>query len=789
MSRRLLSIGLVSLSLLAFQLALMQVLSIMQWHHFASMVIALALLGFGASGTVLALGRDWAQRNADEVLPWAMILSGLLMPLSVVLAQVAPFRFDSMKVFADPQGLVGVLLTSLLFLLPFLLGAIAIGLMLARWPTRASTLYFSNLVGSGLGTIVALGLMWSLEPGRLPALWGGCAVLAGLLLARSRSVRLTAVAVLAFNSWFFMVPPELILSEFKAAAAALRLPDALVTFEAPSPDGLLQQVSSPALRSAPGLGLTYTGEIPPSPVVFNNGDWIGPILDGRDPTIHQMLQVTTYALPYAIQKPRRVLVPDAGSGVLVVQALSEGVGTVLALESNKRLVSLLRTSAETAKTQGRQDGEVFWYALSPRTFLGRSQQAFDLITVPPVGAYGGGAGLSALREEYTLTVESFELMWRSLTPDGLLCLTGWMEYPPRTVLKLGATITAMASRVGIPLADHLVAVRDWGTVTFVLSRSPLGSSASERVRSFCARNAFDPLVLKDLPSGERAAHHALQDTTFFGMLDALLRGDREIVEDAFPFRITPAVDDRPYFHQFLRLDRLPMLGRLFGDGALPYVEAGYAVVLLTGAVVLLLALGLIAIPLATGSTERKGRAFWAAVFAALGIGYMMAEIALIQRFVPLLGSTVTSAGIVIGALLVSSGAGSLISGRLEPETRVISFRAGSVALSLAGLLFVLPWMLPLLLPLPAALRIVAAISLVVLPGYLMGMPFPLGIRMIAGRQPANIPWVWGINGGCSVGGACLAPIIAVELGMSAVLAVAAVAYLLVGLLACWRAPR
>ena len=149
MSRSLLSIGLVSFSLLAFQLALMQVLSIMQWHHFAAMVIALAMLGFRASGTVLALVRDWAQRHADAVLPWAMVLAGGLMPLSVTLAQGAPFRFDSLKVFSDPHGLVGVFLTTLLVLLPFFLGAFAIGLMLARWPSRAPSLYFGNLVGSG----------------------------------------------------------------------------------------------------------------------------------------------------------------------------------------------------------------------------------------------------------------------------------------------------------------------------------------------------------------------------------------------------------------------------------------------------------------------------------------------------------------------------------------------------------------------------------------------------------------------------------------------------------------
>ena len=789
MNRMLLSIGLVSLSLLAFQLSLMQVLSLMQWHHFASMVIALALLGFGASGTVLALVREWAQRHAEKLLPWSMIISGLLMPLSVAVAQVPPVRFDSLKVFADPQGLVGVTLTSLVFALPFFLGALAIGLMLARWPFRAPSLYFSNLLGSGIGTMVSLGLMWWIEPARLPALWGGCAVGAGILLSRSPPVRLTGAAALCLCGLMCVMPPELVLSEFKEAAAALRLPEARETYRAPSPEGLLQQISSPALRAAPGVSLTYAGVIPPCPVLYNNGDRVGPVYDPSDSTVAQLLRATTFALPYAIRSPRRVLIPNAGSGVLVVQALIGGATTISAVEPNERLVAFVRAWFDSARAHDRCGGELSWHALTSRIFLGRSPQDYDLINVPPVGAYGGGAGLSALREEYILTVESLRMMWGSLTPDGLLCLTAWMDYPPRTVLKLAGTIVAMASQDRVPLADHMAAVRGWGTVTFVVSRSPLEGSAVDSIRSFCLRHGFDPLVLRGLQPQERMVRHQLQDTTLFSALDALLRGDRDLVEANSPFRIAPAVDDRPYFYQFLRLDRLPALGRLFGTGALPYVEAGYAVVLLTGVAVLLLALMLITLPLLAGRTVREGRVLWALVFAGLGVGYMAAEIALIQRFVPLLGTTVSSAGIVIGSLLVSSGAGSLFSGRLTPGARTLFTRAGAVGVSLVILFLVLPWVLPLLLPLPAALRVVASVLVAAVPGFLMGMPFPLGLRLLAQHQPANIPWVWGINGACSVAGASIAPILAVELGMSAVLAAGAGAYAFVAIVAGTHALR
>jgi hypothetical protein len=175
------------------------------------------------------------------------------------------------------------------------------------------------------------------------------------------------------------------------------------------------------------------------------------------------------------------------------------------------------------------------------------------------------------------------------------------------------------------------------------------------------------------------------------------------------------------------------------------------------------------------------------VFAGLGIGYMVAELSLIQRFVPLLGNTVTSAGIVIGSLLVSSGAGSLASARVNARPRTLAVCTAAVVSLLALLFLALPLMMPLLLPLPGGGRALAAILLAALPGFAMGFPFPLGLRLLASGEAENIPWVWAINGACSVVGAAIAPIIAVECGLSAVLVVAAGAYAVVALAGTVRA--
>ena len=95
------SISLLSVAIIAFQLSLIQILSIVQWYHFAYMVISVALLGFGAAGTFLSLAKKILIENSERFLPALMILSGLVMAVSVSVAQSEAIRFDSYLLFAD----------------------------------------------------------------------------------------------------------------------------------------------------------------------------------------------------------------------------------------------------------------------------------------------------------------------------------------------------------------------------------------------------------------------------------------------------------------------------------------------------------------------------------------------------------------------------------------------------------------------------------------------------------------------------------------------------------------
>lgn len=775
-----LALGLISIAIVAFQLVLMQILSITQWHHFAYMVISVALLGFGASGTLIALARDWLLQRLANLLPLLMFASAVTMATAVGVSQIVSGGFDSYLLFLDSAQVWRLLLVDLLFAVPFFLGALSIGLVFVRHVERIGTLYFANLLGSGLGGVVGIALLGLVSPQHLPAVAALFALVAGfLLLPKGSRRRLSAPAALAASVTVVSLfrPAPLELSQYKHLQNALNLPEARIVAQSPSPYGLLQVVSSPALRPAPGLSLNFSGEIAVREAIFSNGNWFGAIPSwptGPDPPL---LDYSTAALPYALATPESSLILHAGTGMAVAQALDRGTTRVTAVEPHRAALDLLRARYPESAGRLLEHPSVALVATEPRTFLATDPGRHDLIVLPTVGAFGGTAGLFALQEQHTLTSEGVTGMWRHLTPDGVLCVSTWLDYPPRAPLRLAATIVeALASEgIGDP-ARHLAAVRSWGTVTFCVKRSPLTAAEIARVRSFAQQLRFDPLLLPGLDPGERERFHRLEDRQFFTDLDRIIAPHREGIYADYPFRLRPATDNRPFFSQFLRWQSLPHLTRLFGQRSVPFLEVGYLMVVLTFLLMAAVSVILIVLPLFRLGWKGERRLSTLLFFGGLGGGYMLVEMALIHRFVLYLGHPVYAAATVICAVLIFSGAGSYTSSRLPVKAGLPSRAAGSVVLLLLFYAILLPPLIEQTIALPLAWKSLLTLLILAPPAFAMGFPFPLGLQLLSRQCEAAVPWAWGINGCFSVLSTALATIIAVEGGFTAVFLLAAAAY-------------
>ena len=773
------SVGLLSAAILAFQIVLMQILSYMQWHHFAYMVISIAMLGFGAAGTLLAIFRKKAMAQVEILVPMLMIASGLTVALVTDISQLPFIRFDSYLLFAEYSQIGNLLLTYMLFFIPFFLSALALGLIFIQYIDSIGKIYFANMVGSGAGGLLGLALVLIFSTEELPPLIAILPVLSGLLiLPQKKKVILSVFAIAALLVAVLKIarPGELKLSQFKDLSKTLMLPEASVYLEKNSPYGLIHAVTSPVLRYAPGLSLTARQTADVRLAIFINGDWFGAIAAGSDPDTTMILNYTTSALPYRMAKRNKVLVMKAGTGTDIVHALSQGSEKVVGVEPNSVMVDALKNEMALLHDSLFYNPRVTMLTMEPRTFLFLDTSRYDLIVLPVIGSFGGVTGLYALHEQFILTKEAFHNMWTRLNDKGVISITTWLDYPVRNPLRILATMAEVMDELGLNARNHIVAIRSWGTVTFVLSKPPLTKRAIQNVRSFSEEMLFDPALMPGLKPEDRSRYNQLQDDRFFSGMDQLLSSKRNVMYTTYDFNLRPATDDKPYFSQFIRWKSLPRLAEFFGNRSLPFFETGYVLVIVTLLQIVIVSFLLILLPLFWLGWKGKNSYTIILYFGGIGLGYMFLEMVFIQRIILYLGNPVYAASTVITTLLIFSGLGSYASSSF----RVIRQNVALVILAIVFILlcysFVLTGVLQQTIHLAMQYKLLFIFLSIAPLAFLLGVPFPTGLSHISKTSPQEIPWAWGINGCISVVSTAFATVVAVEMGFHWVMMVAALAY-------------
>jgi hypothetical protein len=786
-TRTLFSLGLLSASIIAFQLVLIQVLSIVQWYHFAYMIISVALLGFGAAGTALAIFRRRLLKHIHFLLPLFMMGCGFTMCLVTELSQLSFIRFDSYLLFANYSHLGRLLLTYLLFFIPFFLGALAIGLIFDYYIKGIGKIYFTNLLGSGAGGLLALIGLWFFFPNQLSAIFSLLPILAGILIIphnnaislrrRSKSfLLLIAFVALTTCVWKIVIPTQLHPSQFKDLNKTMLLPDAEIKLEKTSPYGVLQAVTSPVLRFGPGLSLTAQEVAGVKAAVFTNGDWQGAIGGGQFDSSF-ILRSSTFALPYVMVPRHKVLVLRVGTGMELAHALSHQTKIIQAVEPNPFLLSALKNELASYNDSLFYHPSISVRELEARTFLLADTTHYDLIVLPEIGSFGGSAGLYALREQFLLTKESFAEMWQRLKSGGAITVTVWMDYPARNPLKLLATVIETLEELKIPqVQNHIAAIRSWSTISFVITKSALTEPEIINVRNFCEQLQFDPAFLPGLLEEERVSYHELQDSSFLRNMDKLFTAERKSLYHEYEFNIRPATDNRPYFSQFIRWKSFPLLADQFGNRSIPFFEIGYLLVVVTLVQIAFISFVLIILPLFKLGWKGKNKFRIFLYFASIGLGYMFVEMVLIQRFMLYFGQPVYAASAVITSLLIFSGFGSYASARIAERRKALLMNLTAIILLLFIYAFALTPILQNTIDGSMFFKLLVVILLIAPLAFCMGIPFPAGLRKVHQTSSQEIPWAWGLNGCFSVISTALATIIAVELGSAMVLLLAALAY-------------
>lgn len=787
-------IFLISLTVLFIELMLTRIFSVTLHYHLSFMAVSLAMLGLGASGLIVNL---WPARFGPSALSTQLSWGTMLFAVATVFAVGVAF-YVSVSMEPTRGNLLRLGLIYGLCVIPFLAGGLMVALILTHHAEQANRLYFFDLLGAAVGCLVFIpATNWFGAPTAV-LVGAAIAAAAGVILAetgpvwlRRLAIALTCcllVAAVGNTKWNFYdvrvtksywQPPMLALKWNSFSRVEVQgTPDDLLTPRVPRSSGFSTRLD-PEFR-IPEVMLLYDADALTQITGF----------DG-DVRRLQHLRYDVASAAYQMRQYRNVLVIGSGGGRDILTALHMGSGPVTGVEVNPLTIQLIRQQFREF-TGGLYSDFPGVRVINDeaRSFLQHTLTKYDLIQASLIDTWAASAaGVHALTENSLYTVEAFSDYLNHLTPDGVISFSRWYLDPPVESLRVVTLAIEALRRQGVSNAASYVFVvrtnngdlQSPSMSTILIKRAPFTARELANLRAWSSEMDF---IISYAPDD---ANQGTARNEFHQLVSP--QSAQFITQ--FPYDISAVYDDRPFF--FNRVPVVPWIAHRLGLASLRLGEGNltlggqtllFLLVLTAACTLLLLLLPLIAVRrrldqrsgASTLGTIRRPRAIlWAVYFASLGLGFIMVEVVLIQRFSLFLGYPVYSLSVVLFTILASSGIGSLLAGRWSlPQTllRVL----GMLCATLMLYALALPWVLSATLGSTTALRIIIAIAVIAPLGLLMGMPFPTGLRHAGRETKGLVSWAWAVNGGASVFGSTLAILISMTYGFTSTVLVGAGAY-------------
>ena len=791
-----LSLFLLSAATLTFEITLTRLFSVAQFYHFAFMIVSIALLGFGASGTTLTIFPAFRRGKPTQRLSQLALATGVSILIAYLLTNWLPF--DSFSIIWDHKQILILVLHYIALAAPFFFSGMALGFLLTAFPQKVGATYAVNLLGSASGCVIALVAPTYLGGEGMVTLSSALAALAAAavttrlhLFKHPASLGMMALFIFTFldlglrltnRSGFSAL--ELHISPYKSLSYALQYPGSSVIYRQWNAFSRVDVVHSGGIHSVPGLSYRYLQPLPVLDGLLVDGDDISPIFQPlTDPAFSPYLP---NAVAFYLSPRASTLVLEPRGGLDVLTALSLSKGLVVCIESNPLIV-------EAAPIY--TDPRIQVYQESERSYLQQIQTQYDVIVLSLAQSYHPvQSGAYTLAEDYRYTVESFQDMLSHLSHNGLLVATRWLQDPPSEDLRLFALAVTALETTGADPRQQVVAFRGYNTTTILLKKGAFSSNELATIREFTAERAFDLTYTPDIRSDETNLYNVLPDSKYYQTYLNLLEADsRQVFFATYNYDVRPPTDDHPFFGHYFKWTQAAQILAEFGRAWQPFGGAGYFVVLALLFLAILLASGLILLPVLLHKLANRNALPTSSpfifrhlvYFGLLGFAFLFVEIPLLQRFILYLGHPAYAVTTVLFSLLLFSGLGSQWSDRI-PLRPVLG--------ALVILILVMPVLLTHLfdwtIGMPLAARL-GVTTLVLAPfGFLMGIPFPAGILLLTPGQTqspdieppkelaprTDIPWIWAVNGAASVVSPILAALLALTFGFSLVLRIGAFCY-------------
>jgi hypothetical protein len=426
-----------------------------------------------------------------------------------------------------------------------------------------------------------------------------------------------------------------------------------------------------------------------------------------------------------------------------------------------------------------------------RSFVRRSRERYQVLQATLVDTWAStAAGAFALSENNLYTTNAFVDYLSHLTDDGVMAFTRWGFDPPRESLRIVSLARAALAQIGQRDAfRHVAVIREdrqrleaWGSQdTILISRSPFTAADVSRILSAAAMANMQVVYVP-----------GTQLQTPFREL--LLSTDLRRFYDSYPFDVRPVSDDRPFFfytvqprdlaHFFSRASSASEDYKL--NATLPILFALIVISIVATLVILALPPLLLGHRLPRSPGALKALLF----FLFIGAGYILIQVALIQKFVLFLGHPTYALTVIIFSMLLASGFGSFASKRLvHRQARRLAWVLALIAAAVFLLALVVTPVAESGVALPFPLKVLITVAIIAPAGFLMGMPFPTGLSLLGRVMPASVRWAWAINAASSVVGSAAAMFLAIYLGLTLTIVIGGAFYLAALLSILWSPLR
>jgi hypothetical protein len=746
-----------SLATLLLELALTRVFSVVYFYHFAFLAISIALFGLGAGGVFSYVVAGWRGSLYAK-------LGGLAISNALAIVICLAYLLNPGGKMDMPSMMIAYFVAAV----PFVLSGTILSLAIADTIKRVDRVYFFDLIGAATGCAVLVPLLkWLGGPNTILVAAVVFAVSAAIWFHLSRAPRgrilavllgLLLVGLITYNFKFFLI-------EVKTAKGVPIKDEEFVKWN---------EFSRIALKPEPGStmkSIVIDADAATGVARFD--------FEHLTPEQKYDLAYGGAGFVYLLRPGAKTLIIGPGGGWDVSRALASGSKDITGVEINPIIADvIMRKQFPQYSNRLYFRPEVNIQIEDGRSFVRRSSQHYQVLQATLVDTWAStAAGAFALSENNLYTTNAFVDYLSHLTSDGVMSFTRWGFDPPRESLRVVALAQAALEQLGEhDAARHIAVIREdtqklrgWGTRdTILIGRHALTGGDIETLRTSAEIGKVEVVYL---PGTTR-------DTPFRTLLET--SSPSQFFEN-YQFDVRPVSDDRPFFFYTVQARDLWQFvlhaSRETADykvnNALPVLFGLVAISIV--ATLVILALPPLVLRQSLPSAPGAKRALL--YFLFIGAGYILIQVALIQKFVLFLGHPTYALTVIIFSMLLSSGLGSFVSKRL----------IGNVLSLPAVLLFVTAAVLVLSqavgpvsesgVALPLPLKILIAVGMIAPVGFAMGMPFPTGLTLLERTMPAAVRWAWSVNAASSVLGSAAAMFLAIYLGLKMTLCIGGIFYL------------